>query len=557
MKKILFIIAITIASLSAAAEIPKGYYPDSELKGKNKSELKTALYNIIRNQSQQQTYNGLPTFFRRTDVYPNSSRWWDMYSDIPLYAPSFSGLNREHSLPKSWWNGLTNVLAYTDLNHLYPSEMDANSAKSNYPLGEVTDGGSRFNNSVVMVGKARNMGGAAYAFEPADEYKGDFARTYFYMVTCYQDFTWKYTYMCRNGAYPSLQQWAIDMLLKWHRQDPVSEKEINRNDQVYLIQANRNPFIDYPDLVEYIWGDKMDQTYPGTGGSTQPAAQANLITPPNKMALDFNQIAVGHTATATLQFRGEKFTGPISLTVAGTNKSYFSISQTAISASAVNAPSGTWITVSYTPTSTGSHTARLIVNFNGQVPDEPGGRVVNLIGQSLPVPTLSALTANSATEVTDSSFRANWDAAPQDEDIDYYILTLRRYDTDGNVTTEELPAENNFLDITDAAGLAQATYSVQSVRLGIRSQASNTITVAIPSEITGILPDQPLVIQSFPGFIRFTCSQTHTAIRIFDITGRLIVLLPQVSDGFELSLVPGTYIIVSDQHPRPIKTITR
>ena len=158
--RLLTIAAVTLsAAFGASAEIPSGYY--TSIEGKATSELKTALYNIIRNQSQQQTYSRLPTYFQRTDTYPNSNRWWDMYSNSPLYAPSFTGLNREHSLPKSWWGGSQTVLAYTDLNHLYPSEMQANTAKSNYPLGIVTDGGSKFNNSMVMVGRGQNSGGAA------------------------------------------------------------------------------------------------------------------------------------------------------------------------------------------------------------------------------------------------------------------------------------------------------------------------------------------------------------------------------------------------------------
>ena len=117
-----------------------------------------------------------------------------MYSDIPLYAPSFSGLNREHSFPKSWWGGSQTVGAYVDLNHLYPSEMKANTAKSNYPLGEVDqDKAIKFQNGVCYVGypAGGQGGGAGYVFEPNEEYKGDFARTYFYMATCYQNLTWK------------------------------------------------------------------------------------------------------------------------------------------------------------------------------------------------------------------------------------------------------------------------------------------------------------------------------------------------------------------------------
>lgn len=553
--RLLTIAAVTLsATFGASAEIPSGYY--TSIEGKATSELKTALYNIIRNQSQQQTYSRLPTYFQRTDTYPNSNRWWDMYSDSPLYAPSFTGLNREHSLPKSWWGGSQTVLAYTDLNHLYPSEMQANTAKSNYPLGIVTDGGSKFNNSMVMVGRGQNSGGAAYVFEPADEYKGDFARTYFYMVTCYQDFDWRYQYMCMNGTYPSMQQWAIDLLLKWHRGDPVSQKELDRNEQVYLIQANRNPFIDYPDLVEYIWGDKKGQAFKFSGGSVTPG-EAVLVTPPNKMALDFNRVAVGRTSQAKLQIRGEKLTKPLRLTISGINRSLFTLSESQVSASAVNAPEGTWVTINYNPTSVGSHTARLIINMDeADFPDELS-RVIQITGECLPMPDLSTPVATAASNVTASGFIANWEAAPASENVDYYMVTLRRY-KGGEVTTEELPSDNNYLEIDEMEGVDYATYAVQSVSLDVRSAMSNVITVTPPSGIDGVMSDvKPFTVESFPGMLRIVCSETHYDITVYDLAGRIIAVIPEADDGYEFSLPAGAYLINSRQHPVPVKVIAR
>lgn len=186
------------AGLAMSAGIPAGYY--SSISGKRDGELKTALHKLLYNHTQISSYNNLPNYFRKTDIYPPDDdrygQWWDMYSDIPLYTNSFKGLNREHSFPKSWWGGDTDVKAYTDLNHLYPGEARANQAKSNHPLGEVRT--ASFNNGVSMVGSPQDGlgGGSALVFEPDDEYKGDFARTYFYMVTCYQDYTW-----ARNNMY--------------------------------------------------------------------------------------------------------------------------------------------------------------------------------------------------------------------------------------------------------------------------------------------------------------------------------------------------------------------
>lgn len=230
---------------------------DGEQGGEN---LKTVLYNLVKEHTKIDYNSGnMWGSFRLTDVVTNTeNQVWDMYSNNVRYyngSSAVSGMNIEHSVPNSWWGGTKNN-AYSDLHHLNPADQAANSAKSNYPLGEVYD--ATFDNGVSRVGKASQMGGASRAFEPADEYKGDFARAYMYMATCYQDLTWKYTYMFQEkSTYPTLQPWAVDLLLSWNRQDPVSQKEIQRNAAVYNLQRNRNPYIDYPQLADYVWGDSV------------------------------------------------------------------------------------------------------------------------------------------------------------------------------------------------------------------------------------------------------------------------------------------------------------
>ena len=109
-------------------------------------------------------------------------------------------------------------------------------------------------------------------FEPADEYKGDFARAYMYLFTVYKGLMWEYDDSDRNYMFVdnalSLRPWAQDLLLEWARQDPVSQKEIDRNEAVYKIQDNRNPFIDYPELAEHIWGIKSNEPFHIEDGDT-------------------------------------------------------------------------------------------------------------------------------------------------------------------------------------------------------------------------------------------------------------------------------------------------
>ena len=110
------VLLVSLSPLASDAAIPAGYY--RSLNGLKDANLKTAVHNLVRNFTLISSYQALPQYFQYTDVYPDSNRWWDMYSNIPFYAPSFSGLNREHSFPKSWWGGTTTVSAYVDLNHL-------------------------------------------------------------------------------------------------------------------------------------------------------------------------------------------------------------------------------------------------------------------------------------------------------------------------------------------------------------------------------------------------------------------------------------------------------
>ena len=250
-------------NLSIWGEIPSGYY--ANLEGKKTAELKTAAFNAIKVHLSLK-YDDLWTYFPQTDFLPaDSTEIWDMYSNNVVYFTAHSSIDKEHCVPNSWWGGPTvdNEYAYGDLMNLYPANNSINRSKGNNPLSEV--GATTMDNGVSKSGTSITVGYSGKGFEPADEYKGDFARTYFYMATCYQNYNWRTDstgqYEITNGGYPSFQAWAIPLLLKWDREDPVSQKEINRNETVYKLQQNRNPFIDYPQLVEYIWGNRKDSVW--------------------------------------------------------------------------------------------------------------------------------------------------------------------------------------------------------------------------------------------------------------------------------------------------------
>ena len=266
-KRRILTLAVLLLLFILGAYAQSEYYVSID-KTKGGEALKTALYNLIKNHKKISYGSGEDktwgAFYTTDAVVENGQRRvLDMYSNEKRYfgnkGSAVSGMNIEHSVAKSWWGGNQNN-AYCDLHHLNPSDQNANSRKSNYPLGELTS--VSWENGVTFVGKANIDGSSMNAYEPCDEYKGDFARVFMYMFTCYQDLTWEYTWMnYEKSTYPTLKPWAVKLLLKWHKQDPVSEKEVNRNNAVYAVQGNRNPYVDYPQLADYVWGDSISYTF--------------------------------------------------------------------------------------------------------------------------------------------------------------------------------------------------------------------------------------------------------------------------------------------------------
>jgi len=253
---------MAMGTLGAVAQIPEGYY--STLAGKKKAELKTAAYDIISTASVLDygsgtgcTWYGFYTTDRRSD---NSVI--DRYSDDTRYfttqGSSISGMNIEHSFPKSWWGGSKNQ-AYRDLFNLMPCESSINSSKANYPMGVVST--AKVDNGCTKVGSGTE---GFMVWEPADKWKGDFARGYMYMATAYQNLSWSGTQalqILENDTWPTLQRWAYTLYMEWADQDPVDDTEVSRNNAVYIIQGNRNPYVDFPNLKDYVWGDSVDYAF--------------------------------------------------------------------------------------------------------------------------------------------------------------------------------------------------------------------------------------------------------------------------------------------------------
>ena len=541
------VLMAALTCLGASAAIPDGYY--SSLNGKSGQALKDAIHELaIRHTTL--SYGSLWAYFAETDCRDDdNSKVWDMYSDKTYYfrggTSGVYGMHKEHSMPKSWWGGYDETqgyAGYTDINHLYPSDGDANMAKSNHPLGEVST--ASFDNGVTKVGspKTGQGGGSNSVFEPDDRYKGDFARTYFYMACAYQNYTWKYTYMLTNNSWKSLNDWSIDLLCRWARNDAVSDKEVSRNDAVQKHQNNRNPFIDFPELFEYIWGNRQGEVFYVDDTNPQPVYDGDpeLITPTQGTVLDFGEVAIGKSLDYVLYIKGRGLNNPLSLQLYRYDYEMFNISVTTVSRTAANSAEGYPLTITYTPTALGEHTTRLLISDGGLT----GSVGVELRARCVPVPTLSTLTALPASGINGTNYTANWQAA--NEQVDYYIITRTVYSNDNNeVTTETFTTgsgqETSYV-FTDRRPGETHTYSVQSYRLGYLSEPSNVITLDA-SGITGIEADKPLQVLAVDGGILVKCSESVGRASIYNIAGQEVKRIDNLKDDMVIELPRGIYVL--------------
>lgn len=458
MKKIFgFIVSMAVAAtITTNAAAPTDYYASCE--GKTGEALLTALYELVGPHTNV-GYDGLWTVYNSSDLDENG-KIWDMYS-TKRWTPgaehcgnySYVGdcINREHTLPQSVFNKAQPMKS--DAFHVYPTDGKVNGQRSNHPHGECANGTTLpSSNGVKALGKLGTSTFSGYSgtvFEPDDAYKGDIARTYFYMVTAYNNkvSSWDFD-MFSNNSYPALSSWAINMLLKWHRQDAVSDKETTRNDAVYSYQKNRNPFIDHPELAEYIWGNKKGEAWYANG-----APDPTLTLPIDASIEDFGLVATNYTVSRAIDVKGSDLTSAISVSISGSG---FTLQQTTVTAAAANA--GTTISVSFSSATAGTATGVLTLSS-----DEVSA-TVNLTAE-----VTSGIPALPAIDITESGFTARWTSLG---DAETYDLTVKQ----GGVALAGYPvtvnAENEEYVVTGLNPETEYSYILTS-----DTRVSNEITV--------------------------------------------------------------------------------
>jgi endonuclease I len=149
----------------------------------------------------------------------------------------------------------------SDIHHIFATDGYVNSKRSSYPYGEVGTASFVSSNGSKLGQAMSGLGYSGSVFEPIDEFKGDIARAHFYLATRYENIIagWEGNSSNSDAALAGntttvFEPWYLTMLKQWHQQDPVSQKEIDRNEAAFQFQGNRNPFVDYPDFVKMIWG---------------------------------------------------------------------------------------------------------------------------------------------------------------------------------------------------------------------------------------------------------------------------------------------------------------
>jgi len=262
--------------------------------GKKGEALKTALFNIIKSHKTL-SYSALEDYYEYTDKRPDGCvRDW--YSNITNYDwndhgnnKEGAGWNKEHTVPQSWFGEASPMKS--DIVHVVPTDAKINNMRSAYVIAEVGTVEKASANNYSLLGSCKTAGYTGKVFEPNDEVKGDIARIYFYMATCYQDKLKNWTKgevkkVFTSDEYPGLQQWYLDMLFRWSQLDPIDDVERARNNAVASsdVQGNRNPFVDYPGLEHYVWGNKKDSifsydNYNGTNSSDPDYVAPPMFTP--------------------------------------------------------------------------------------------------------------------------------------------------------------------------------------------------------------------------------------------------------------------------------------
>ncbi|MBR3951523.1 MAG: endonuclease [Bacteroidaceae bacterium] len=535
-EKLLTVWLAILLAVGVYAEIPQGYYDDAI--GKSGKALQTTLAKIIDHTDPG--YDALWGIYETTDRR-DDGRVWDMYSNTTDFSfgsdqcGNYGGegdcYNREHSIPKSWRGGTK----YSDVHIVVPTDGYVNNRRSNYPFGEVGTSSYVSDNSFSKLGTCKTSGYSGTVFEPNDEYKGDFARIYFYAATRYYSECGGWSGDGFSNSFPYLDEWVREMMLRWHELDPVSPKEIERNDAVYASrQANRNPFVDYPELVYLIFGSDTnvpfnpgdepqipDGEFVALDATNVTASQFQANWSKHAQATDY-ELAVWYndgSDTSMCTLFDVDFTNGVpsewSVTgyVANENNAVRLASGSkdgVVESSELELTSQTTLTVTCKPYKTSDNSVLYILVDNEEV-----AQVDCAMGEVTQVITLEPATSQSTI-----SFRA--------------VKSHRVYLQSASLTTGG--ATLNMLDgfphrvgcvlsyiVDNVDDSYDYYYHVTAYNGSEKLDVSNTISVPIATEVNGVQSDvsQGVYVYAYNGVIYIDDAPVNAQVNCYSLDGRL------------------------------------
>ena len=268
---ILFVFSLQLAQpLASTNDYDQTYYDLNKLKGLKGRSLKSALHHLLDQTHRSQSYGALYYAYLEGDLdeeFEGDHSIMDMYSERPgdserynyfsrgdtcgNYRGEGSCFNREHLFPQSAFNKRSPMR--TDYFHVQPTDGYVNNVRGSHPFGEVVDVEWTSENGSKL-GRNRASGYSGDFFEPIDEFKGDIARALLYFAIRYEDRIRSFRHRMLDGSDDRVYDKPfLDILLRWHKLDPVSAFEKRRNDNGFKFQGNRNPLIDHPEWVSQIW----------------------------------------------------------------------------------------------------------------------------------------------------------------------------------------------------------------------------------------------------------------------------------------------------------------
>ena len=483
------------------------YYRSVE--GLKKAELKTALHHIIQ-PAQVLKYGGKGDGYTWAGFYAadqlEGGYVRDRYSkEQRLFnadKTAVSNMNIEHIWANSWWGHEVNN-AYCDLFNLYPADASANGRKNNNPIG-VVDGEVAFDNGVTKVGRSTSYRADSIitVWEPADEWKGDFARTYFYMATCYSHlrnlWTTKEGWLTVDGSeWPTMRPWVYELMLQWAKADPVDDIERSRNEVICGLQGNRNPFVDYPQLADYVWGDSTEVQF-----YTNPlSTEQELFVPEAQAHIDYGLQALSKGVDTIVVVRGRNITG--GLTLAADNP-IFELGTTTLDADQLTA--GYAVPLSIKPEAAGRYST--VLTIRGENFEQT---------DTLSATFVDGIPAYEATDIVCTQyvrrFTANWMAYEPGAE---YTLDVYTKDGQGNHKTfKSFTTTDNFQQVTGVQGNTTYYYTVSINEGGELKASSNEVAVSMP-EIEPVFSVSPTSISltTVPGKPSRQVAVTITALSV-------------------------------------------